>query len=66
MIVVDTSALVAYLRGDDTAAAADLHALETQGTPFSIPAICVQELLQGSRDDDEWRLLEENLTTHLP
>ena len=57
MIVVDTSALVAFLRGDRTPAALKLEELERQETPFSIPAVCVQEVLQGARDEREWKLL---------
>ena len=57
MIVVDTSALVSFLRGARTPAALRLEELERQGTPFSIPAICAQEVLQGARDEREWRLL---------
>lgn len=63
MIVVDTSVLIAYLRGDRTPAAVSLHALETQGTPFAIPTICAQELLQGSCDEREWRSLRDHLST---
>lgn len=63
MILVDTSVLIAYLRGDDTPAAAALHTLETQDIPFSIPVVCAQEVLQGSADDEEWRLLDEHLST---
>ena len=63
MIVVDTSVLVDYLRGDLTAAARSLHELEERDTPFAIPLICCQELLQGARDRREWKLLDEFLST---
>ncbi len=63
MIVVDTSVLVDFLRGDLTAATSSLHELEERDTPFAIPLICCQELLQGARDEQEWRLLDEFLST---
>jgi len=63
VIVVDTSVLIAYLRGADTKAAATFHTLEEQGTPFAIPMICAQEILQGSRDEREWQTLHGHLST---
>lgn len=63
MIVVDTSVLISYLRGDGTRGAEILHELEARGTPYSIPALCCQELLQGAADEAEWDLLEEHLST---
>ncbi|MFW6198204.1 MAG: PIN domain-containing protein [Acidobacteriota bacterium] len=63
MILVDSSVLIAYLRGDRTAPAATLHTLETQGIPFSIPIVCAQEVLQGAADEREWELLDDLLST---
>lgn len=63
MILVDTSALVDLLRGRRTQSAATLRQLETDGIPFSIPAICCQELLAGARDGNEWGLLLSYLET---
>jgi len=63
VIVVDTSVLVDFLRGDLTPAAKSLHELEERDTPFTIPLICCQELLQGARDEQEWKLLDEFLST---
>ena len=57
MIVVDTSTLVNFLRGLATPGAQALRRLEEGGTPFGIPGVCCQELLQGARDEKEWRLL---------
>lgn len=65
MIIVDTSVLIAFLRGHRTAAAGRLREIEEQEVPFSIPAICVQEVLQGARDEREWRLLRSVLVTQL-
>jgi predicted nucleic acid-binding protein len=61
MIVVDASALIAFLRGSPTPAASKLAELEQHGVPFAVPAICAQEVLQGARDAREWRVLERYL-----
>ncbi len=63
MIVVDTSVLVDFLRGTVTAAAERLRQMEDQGTPFVLPAICCQEVLQGAKDAKEWGLLLSYLET---
>ena len=63
MIVVDTSVLVDFLRGRETEGAGRLRSLESDGIPYSIPAVCCQELLGGAKDDREWRLLLDHLET---
>lgn len=63
MIFVDTSVLIDLLRGKSTAAADFLARLEADEVPYAIPLLCCQEVLQGARDDTEWRLLHENLST---
>lgn len=61
MILVDTSVLVDFFRGLDTLATARFDRLEFEGTPFAIPGICCQELLQGAKDEAEWAQLSEYL-----
>ncbi len=61
MIVVDTSVLVDLFKGQRTPAVERFRTLEHEGVPYLLPAVCCQELLQGARDDREWRLLEEYL-----
>lgn len=63
MIVVDTSVLIAFFRGQATAGAARLRQLEERSEPFAVPAVCCQELLQGARDEREWRLLDDYLSS---
>jgi len=63
MIFVDTSVLVDYLRGKSTPAVEMLASLDANGVPYSIPFLCCQEILQGARDEREWRLLRGNLST---
>ena len=61
MIVVDTSVLIDFFRGKKTKATRHLQTLEQQTTPFWIPSICCQELLQGVKDDREWEFLHAYL-----
>ena len=63
MIVVDTSVLIDYLRGESTPAIEVFRALEQQQTPYKIPTLCCQELLQGCRDDASWNRLDRDLAT---
>lgn len=57
MILVDSSVLVGYLRGRETGATGRLDRLERESSAWSIPAPCVQEILQGALDEREWRSL---------
>lgn len=63
MIVVDTSALVDFFRGVAAPHVDELERLERDAVPFWIPALCCQEVLQGARDEREWRLLDTYLQT---
>lgn len=63
MIVVDSSVLIAFLRGRQTIATGKLKEMEDGSIPFAIPAVCAQEVLQGARDEKEWRLLLEYLSS---
>lgn len=61
MILVDTSVLVDFFRGAASEETARLERMERDGTPIAIPGFCIQELLQGARDQQEWDLLLEYL-----
>jgi hypothetical protein len=63
MIVVDTSVLIDYLKGDATPAVERLVQIEADEIPFHIPVICFQEILQGARSRSEWRVLDEYLSS---
>ena len=63
MIVVDTSVLIAFLKGARTPAAERFARIEEDEIPFAIPVVCFQELLQGARDGREWRVLDEYLAS---
>jgi predicted nucleic acid-binding protein len=59
VILVDSSVLIGFFRGHRTPATDLFEQIEREEVPFSIPYICFQEVLQGARDQREWRLLEE-------
>jgi predicted nucleic acid-binding protein len=59
VIFVDTSVLIGFLRGHSSPAIARLEALEEEDVPFVVPGLCCQEVLQGAKDEKEWRLLDE-------
>jgi predicted nucleic acid-binding protein len=61
LIVVDSSVLIGFLRGHNSPATAKFQSLEEEGIPFALPAICYQEVLQGAKDEREWKLLSEYL-----
>jgi hypothetical protein len=61
VIVVDSSVLIAFFRGHQNPAVEQLTNLEAEEIPFLLPGVCFQEVLQGARDEREWRLLEEYL-----
>jgi predicted nucleic acid-binding protein len=63
LIVVDTSVLISFFRGRATPAAARLRELEVAGEPFALPVVCCQEVLQGARDEREWQLLHDYLSS---
>lgn len=61
MIVIDSSVVIGLLRGHGSAAVERLKSLEREGTPFFLPGICYQEILQGAKDEREWSLLTDYL-----
>lgn len=60
-IIVDSSVLIGFLRGHTSPAIAWLEQLELEETSFELPAACYQEVLQGAKDEREWKLLDEYL-----
>jgi predicted nucleic acid-binding protein len=63
VIAVDTSVLIDFLKGRTTPATERLRRLEADAVPYAIPGVCCQEVLQGARDEREWRLLCDCLET---
>ena len=58
MILVDSSVLIDYLRDRPTAAARCLDRLQQERAYWGVPLVCAQEVLQGARNEDEWRSLK--------
>jgi predicted nucleic acid-binding protein len=61
LILIDSSVLISFLRGHESAAVGRLRTLELEGTPFALPGVCYQEVLQGAKNEREWGLLGEYL-----
>ena len=63
MILVDTSALLAFLAGRSTRASEAVADALTEGLEIALTPIVVQEVLQGAREEREWRRLRSYLLT---
>ncbi len=63
MILVDTSVLVDALSGRRSLAVAVLVRLVDDAEPFFLAPPIVREVLQGARDEAEWRRLHAYLST---
>lgn len=61
MIIVDTSVLIGFLKGETSPAIEILEKLELENAPFGLPGVCYQEILQGAKDEKEWKLLDNYL-----
>ncbi len=63
MILVDTSALLPFLAGRSTRASETVAKALSEGLEIVLTPIVVQEILQGARDEPEWRRLKGYLQT---
>lgn len=63
MILVDTSALLPFLAGGSTRASELLEEALSEGLEVALTPIVVQEVLQGARDEPEWKKLKSYLQT---
>lgn len=61
MILVDSSVLIGYLRGDDGEAVRKLEAILEKGLVFGISPLIFTEVLQGASSDEDFKLLVEYL-----
>lgn len=62
MILVDTSVLIKYLKGDTDHKTVLLKEILSRDIPFGISAYTYQEVLQGARDEAEFHTLKEYLS----
>jgi hypothetical protein len=65
VILVDTSVLVDFLAGETTPGTRYLERLVAEDAPFYLTSVVIQEVLQGARDEAEWRRLRSYLRTQL-
>jgi len=63
MILVDTSALLPFLSGRSTRASEALADVLSEGAEIALTPIVVQEVLQGAREDKEWKRVRSYLLT---
>ena len=63
MILVDTSALLPFLSGRSTRASEALANVLSEGAEIALTPIVVQEVLQGAREDKEWKRVRSYLLT---
>lgn len=65
MILVDTSAWIGYLRGDERPAVARLQTLLDRGVPVVVTSVVAQELLQGVATAEAFERLERYLASQV-
>lgn len=63
MILVDTSALIDYLKGAENTAVSAFGKILENGIPYGISELIYLEVLQGARTSTEYRKLQEYLET---
>ena len=65
MILVDTSALLPFLAGRSTRATEAIATALSDGLEIGLAPVVVQEILQGARDESQWRRLQRYLLTQM-
>jgi predicted nucleic acid-binding protein len=63
MILVDTSALIDFLKGAKNEASQKLELIMQRGVPFGITSFIFQEVLQGAASEKEYSVLDSYLRT---
>jgi predicted nucleic acid-binding protein len=63
MILVDTSVLIDFLKGNDCKETRKLKKILKQKIPFGITSFIYQEVLQGAKSQQEYSLLKSYLET---
>jgi predicted nucleic acid-binding protein len=65
VILVDTSVLINYLKGINNEKTVLFENILTQKLPYGISPYTYQELLQGARNDKEYSVLKDYLSTQI-
>jgi len=63
MVLVDTSVLIAFLKGQTSGKVLLFKEILLREIPFGISAYTYQEVLQGARDEAELQMLKDYLST---
>ena len=63
MILIDTSVLIDYLKGRENPASEKFQEILDLSIPFGINSQIFQEVLQGARNEAEYKKLKEYLET---
>ncbi len=61
MILVDTSVLIDFLKGEDSPAARKFAEIIDREIPFGLCPLVLMEVLQGAATEEDFRLLREYL-----
>ena len=65
MILVDTSVLIGFLKGQTDEKTQLFEEVLTLNIPFGISSYTFQEVLQGARDENEYQQLQDYLSTQI-
>jgi predicted nucleic acid-binding protein len=63
MILVDTSVLIDFFKGQKNRECQKFELILTQGIPFGINSFIFQEVLQGAKSEKEYKTLKKYLET---
>jgi predicted nucleic acid-binding protein len=63
MILVDTSVLIDFFKGQKNNPCQKFELILNQSVPFGINSFIFQEVLQGAKSDREYRILKKYLET---
>ena len=63
MILVDTSVLIDYFKGEENISVKKFHQVLESNIPFGINHLIYMEVLQGSQTDKDFNLLKKYLIT---
>jgi len=65
MILVDTSVLIDYFRGDENEATKKFQDVLERNLPFGINQLIYLEVLQGCRTEKDYKILKKHLDTQV-
>ncbi len=63
MILVDTSVIIAFLKGEESSKTKIMNEILSRNIPFGISCYTYQEVLQGARNEEEFQTLKDYLSS---